>query len=1477
MNLTNGIMVYGGSNAEDWRRKFEEYAKTNGFFRQLSGEYLAPVKPLRPKALDMPLAKDASMDEVIRMDSSQIQYENSLSNYSTKSNEFLSNRDKALSSLGIALGNDYRQVIENITCPAEAWQKVQSELSQNDAGSRNVLLGRFNNMNLASCTGIANFSSSLKEIVDLLNANSKETAPCHSCKAKVKWKMIGHDLLVSKFLQGLNEEYSNLVLICENDEELMQDYNKVVAKFMAHERNKKDKEIAEAANIMPTYQTKKPIHGKYTGKKCGHCGAIGTHTEYYEEGKEKGKVMCYKLRNDLLEKYAKNGLQKSESAKLLVDTSELEWKLTDTVLDYTNEMAAVSIDMIYNSCFLAGKTDPMFFIDSGATSHMVNDSRLLTHFVQKMMYIKVGDNREIASPGYGRITLKSTIGSHSVVIDRVLLVPELCANLVSVSKFKEQGLSTVFHCDGKVEIRNEKKVCLSGRIQDRLYCLIECEPVWNSQVENTMIASGESCRVSDEVWHKRLGHLSIGDIKKLENISSGMNISITNYSTEQKTCADCQLGKGVKQSLARRTTARSNQPGAGLHSDVCGPFTTQTPEGFRYFVTFTDDYSRYTTVVLIKNKSDVFQAFKNYLAQMENQTERKVKFFVSDNGGEYTSNVFQDLLVERGIIFSPTTPRSPELNGVAERMNRTINDKARTMLIASGLPQSYWGHAVQAATHIKNRCPTRFSGITPFQGYHGTIPNVGHLRVFGCLAFANNNDPAKKKLDPRAHMGINIGYLTSGKGYKIYVPSLKKIASSRSVIFDESKMAYKTQNYIDPFPTITHEIVQSTDLDYNDNLLDAASDSIHLRNRNISSSISPLKENVDKSDTEPNDNSDDEFFETSEPTAPSSRVEPVEDFTSPVEPADDVKDVEAAPTLAPRIRKPTGFYKSGHVQFCEDIQYIPPLTYQIALQLDELSPSREDDPNTVNEALASKNSSEWKDAIADELDSINRNNTYELVKLPKGRKAIGSRIILKTKYDVDGNVAKRKARLVAKGYSQQYGVDYEDTFAPVVKYQSIRAILSIAAVQNWEIDQLDVKTAFLNGILEEEVYMEQPKGFEKPGMEDYVCRLIKSIYGLKQAPRAWYKRFDSHLLSLGFDRLDADHGIYYRNTEEGKTILCLWVDDSLLISSNQTVRDKIKQQLKSEFEMTEINSQCFVGLQWFRNRKEKVIEIHQHAYLETILNRFREFVKTRKYLTPMENSKLPTLEQCPTTNEERREMDNLPYASIVGALLFASRGSRPDIAHAVGIASRFNNNPGRAHFELLCRILSYLSTTKHYTLTFGNTDIPNTVIGYSDSDWGGCPDTSRSTGGYVFVLNGAAISWQSKRLPICSSSSAEAEYITMSDASREAIWLRNLLAGIGYTQLLPTKLYGDNNGALSSAKNPTNHSKMKHIAIRIHCIRDYVENGFIKVERCNTDDMVADSLTKPVPIKKFAYCNEGMGFKVSRVCQLRGSVEYDET
>ncbi|WJZ95257.1 hypothetical protein VitviT2T_014041 [Vitis vinifera] len=510
------------------------------------------------------------------------------------------------------------------------------------------------------------------------------------------------------------------------------------------------------------------------------------------------------------------------------------------------------------------------------------------------------------------------------------------------------------------------------------------------------------------------------------------------------------------------------------------------------------------------------------------------------------------------------------------------------------------------------------------------------------------------------------------------------------------------------------------------------------------------------------------------------------------------------------------------------------------------------EPQTFKEAVNSTEGLMWKEAIKSEIDSILQNHTWELLDLPPGCKPLSSKWIFKRKMKVDGSIDKYKARLVIKGYRQTEGLDYFDTYSPVTRINSIRMVLAIAALRNLEIHQMDVKTAFLNGDLDEEIYMEQPEGFSAPGQEKKVCKLVKSLYGLKQAPKQWHEKFGNVMLSHGFKINECDKCVYVKDTEHGYVIVCLYVDDMLIVGSDDKMITSTKNMLNSRFDMKDMGlADVILGIKIKRTSYELILS--QSHYVDKILGKFDK-----------DNSgvaRTPVDVTLHLSKNKGESVSQVEYSRIIGSLMYLMSCTRPDIAYAVSKLSRYTSNPGAKHWQGIIRVLKYLRFTRDYGLHY--TRYPAVLEGYSDANWISNVKDSKSHSGYVFTLGGAAVSWKSSKQTVIARSTMESEFIALDKCGEEAEWLRHFLEDIPRWSkpVPPICIHCDSQSAIGRAQSNMYNGKSRHIRRRHNTIRQLLSTGVIFVDYVKSKDNIADPLTKGLNRELVEKSSRGMGLK----------------
>jgi hypothetical protein len=523
------------------------------------------------------------------------------------------------------------------------------------------------------------------------------------------------------------------------------------------------------------------------------------------------------------------------------------------------------------------------------------------------------------------------------------------------------------------------------------------------------------------------------------------------------------------------------------------------------------------------------------------------------------------------------------------------------------------------------------------------------------------------------------------------------------------------------------------------------------------------------------------------------------------------------------------------LQTLKSIQQLPPSCSAVLLDTDP-------EPRTRAEAMRSPEATEWDSAMKEEHKSLVDNDTWDVVPRPRNRKVLKSRWVFKRKRDAQNKVKRYKARGVGKGFTQVHGLDFDETYASVVKSPSYRLFFALQAKLGMKCRQIDIQTAFLNGDLEHEVYMEPLDGF--PVGPGNVLRLKRSIYGLKQSPRQWYHKLREYLESIGWRVSDFDQSVYIG---PDFTFMTVYVDDIRIYAMRDEQIEAIVQQMAERFQIKDLGEGDFyLGMHVHKNDKEE-IHVHQTAYIKERLRKYG-FEDLRPADTPMDSNNKPRkYEGEPMSTQFQRH-----YQSVMGSLNYASIVSRPDISTAVGILCRFNHNPNEEHLAAAKRVWAYLKGHPSDGLTYKRHvkgEELNDLYIMSDADWAGCPDTRKSTSGYVVMFAGAPVSWISKKQECNALSSCEAEYIAGSIAAQEAMWFKNMINDLHIPGLKIDQIpfYVDNQSAIAVAKNPEHHNRMKHIENRMHFLRDCVQNGNISIRWVPSKDNLADFLTKPLP------------------------------
>ncbi|HEV7735797.1 MAG TPA: reverse transcriptase domain-containing protein, partial [Chlamydiales bacterium] len=980
---------------------------------------------------------------------------------------------------------------------------------------------------------------------------------------------------------------------------------------------------------------------------------------------------------------------------------------------------------------------PFDLYDSGASHHMTpHREDFITFQVIVPRPLTAANQGKFHAIGIGDTIIMVPNGTAwtKIRLVGVLYTPDIgSTTLVSIGKIDEAGYISTF-AGGKCTIQNADGTIIGVIPKTRgLY-------MTSRHDEPTAYTVNGTQKLTLMDLHRRMGHIEPKVVK--ESVEKNTIIGIQLTSNEITECDACVQGKLKRLEVAKeRMTSLATKFGEHIHSDVWGPTEKETLGGKKYFVSYTDDHTRWTTVYLLRQKSEVFATFKAYHKWVNTHLKVPILRLHSDRGGEYTSAAFQDYLHEQGIEMELTVHDTPEHNGVAERLNGVLLEKVRTMLIAAQLPVFLWAEALTHAVYLKNRTSTRIlEGKTPFELVMEEPPNLSDLPEWGMKAWVH--DTSSGKLSVRAQPGFWVGFDIGSNGHRIYWADKRSITAERSIRFTK--------------PVVTF-IDQGEDSD-------AASEG---------------EENVDG-----RAEGDEEGRAEVDESAAAPEFDDLPDNLPQVAP-----DLHTQTGRPKRDRKPSRYIRDlesglNQANIPKGMQ-VPKRTGEAMAVLEEeihgvalaaaMAEADAYEPKDLPDAKRRPEWPLWYEAMKTEIKALEDYGTWKVVKTPPNVNIIGCRWVYAVKKDANGNVVRRRARLVAQGFSQVEGVDFFDTYAPVAKTASIRTVLAFAAKHNLEIHQVDVKSAYLNGKFEDEevIYMRLPPGIDITQEKGVALLLVKPIYGLRQAARRWYNR----LLGIVDDELEmeqcsVDQAVFFRidTQKSGLIVILTHVDDLTIVTTTLELMEEVKMGIRRQVEISDGGEVHWIlGIAVERDRDARTLALSQTSYLRTILERYG-FADVKPAAIPMEPNAYLSTSQGPKTDTEFAEMINKPYREAVGALMYAVMGTQLDIAYAVGILARFNQSPGLAHWKALKKVYAYLAGTLDYKLTYGGNDLD--LVGYSDAD-GSMHEERKAISGYALLLNGTAVSWKSQKQEIIVLSTTEAEYAAATQATKEALWLRS--------------------------------------------------------------------------------------------------------
>ena len=1095
-------------------------------------------------------------------------------------------------------------------------------------------------------------------------------------------------------------------------------------------------------------------------------------------------------------------------------------------------------------------------VDSGASKHMCPHRDLFSEIRKcEPSEIVLGDDSVLVcrEEGTVRVPIETEYGSSTLSLYDVLLVPELRHTLVSCSALSSTGISTYFLGGDcllyDTSSNGAPKLVARCTQTDGLYRLPSVIKSSSHHVGSTFaelsdqsrcglahrhVASSATGETPDvHTWHRRLGHTGVDKICAL--LRQGL---LPNVSSKRAPCADCVAGKQHRHPFPG-TFSDALKPGDIIHSDVVGPLPP-SHSGLRYLVSFIDEFTRYATIFAMTHKSDVLHCFQTFVREFERLHDTKIKAIHSDNGGEYAPVAkYAD---ELGIMVQRSAPYTPQSNGISERQNRSIFEMVRSSLAASGLSRKFWVEAAKNAVYIRNRIPES-SGVSPFEKLFGRAPSITGIRPLGCLAYMLQHESARRKLDDKSLRCVLLANLDHGN-YRLLDISTNKVHVSRHVEFDETVYPMRTRELQGDIGAgradnqSNVELVQQrleTDECHTEEMVETPEPPVSgIADHSVSD------DSADAPDSEPSEDENVEVVTTSsellETDADAARTDEQIDAT-----------VSAGESRYPlRTRRSPGQWWAFHTDTAECHLHgsQKPLSPD-ANQACHMHKAEESDSPTLREALNSPNRDLWEVSIAEELESLREAGTWEVAVPPRGAKVFPSRFVLKVKRNSDGSLERRKARLVLMGNFQRPHIDYFDTYAPVADFVVVRIVFAMACAKGWVVHQLDVKSAFLNGYLEEEIYMKLPGEYARA--DGKVCKLNRAIYGLRQAPRAWSKRLCDDLKGCGFTSLVNAESVFQRMVTGTVVYLIIYVDDILVASASEQAAVMAKDSLGKLYKVKDLGkAEYFLGVKI--EREQNLLRLSQESYINSVLERYG-MQDAKPVVTPMVQSS-DLMAKSPRSDSEASRMVGVPYREAIGSLLYLAIRTRPDISVAVSVLAKHVQEPKPCHWEGVKRVLRYLKGTAKHGLCYASTGPDPTLKIYCDADWAFDPEDRHSRSGVVCYLGNSLVAWKSRKQATPSVSSCEAEYISLFEAGRDAVWIRSLLCELGMCAgKIPTRILHDNQGSIAWAQGGMR--KVKHVELKYHHTQYLIETEQIQVEYVESSMNAADVMTKALCGKSF--------------------------
>ena len=1132
-------------------------------------------------------------------------------------------------------------------------------------------------------------------------------------------------------------------------------------------------------------------------------------------------------------------------------------------------------------------------LDSGAGRTVIpSTGTLLNGRIAPEVQITVANGQVLKSPTQGTAVIQGA-GSTIFHVRDALQHEHIDRPLLSVGSAtadESQVHEIVFRKDGAAALSPSGAIVFTGSQINGVY-VINTDAEVSRKVAETfaqrrshVVAQASAVQVGvsadAELLHQRWCHRSYGGMRDLIQTQAitgldGVKMPTTSSAIAHR-CDGCSKGKAHRQPFGDHLTAGTEAQHvlARIHADVAGPISITSHGGANYFLVLYDEWSQFGFVAPLERKSDATEQILALCRQASNRQGRDVVEFHSDGGGEFINAVLDRFFSKRGTVQSTSVPSTPQWNGKAERLLRTLTEWTTAMIAHAKAAKFLWAYGVDTAMYTFNRTQVcdrtdrtdqSNAGVTPHHRWFKlqTPVSLDHLRVWGCDAvvlYTVAPGMKVKKFEVKSRLCMFVGYDTSkGDAWRFYDPSTGKVFTSRDATFYEKDFS------------VSHSvreqqctIADSNETDDDDDWLtrttfDNETKLVQLVSREAAStSEPPAVPSTPESDGTSSDDESEADAPAQSPQVDSDDAvdEPTTAHTTPAA-TGPAASSSTAPRRGTRERfRPQRYgMVNGNLAQARAIHVGLVATLfesgEINLDHSEAIVAATGLPRTFAEAWADP---AWREPIMRELKAHETNGTWEYVPLPAGCKTIGHRYVFAVKLNPDGTEERKKARLTAQGFSQREGIDYfvDKTYAPVLNYHTLRALIALAAACDLEIHQIDVETAFLNAKVEEDIYMRPPDGIKAP--PGTVCKLRKALYGIKQAGSAWHADIVAKLVSMGYRASSQDPCLFLKRSRSGHQIMFpLFVDDCFpmcwTVDLDEMLEDKAT--LMRHYKIKDSgDAKCLLGIRITRDRPNRTIHLDQSAYVTRLLADYAAHSAAPRHTPQRLDSAASEQDDSPSDSTPHEQQI---YQAIVGSCQYLALSTRPDISGAVNNLARGLANPTARNRQDAWHLLSYLAGTVDLRLTYSGDMATRSLVGYCDATWAGRggDNDGKSKSGWIVKLGTGPVSWSSKKQSMVALSSTESEYVAAALAAQEITWLRTLLVECGISGTKATKLFCDNAAAIALSNNAKISQRTKHINVRYHFLRDCVKAGTIEVKWVSSEKQPADLLTKALGPQAF--------------------------